>query len=205
MPVFNKSVDVAQATERTPGRWLCEIKPQVTIPNKPARPGVEVGRTKDGKSEQWNCALVVTDPTPGAPAGALIFERLTWDGGKAESRIYALLKAVGHPVDEWKRSTTAVNIAPDMLIGRPFVFDAELKSDGYLQGHTFVPFHHATMSGRGPHPEWIAKDKPGNGSGGNGSAPPAPAVNKPCAALGCGKLPSEHPTPTCPAWQELPF
>lgn len=153
MPKFNAKVATASSGERTPGRWLAEIKPSFTLKSG-AKSGVEVGTSKNGAHEQWKIGLTIVDEHPEAPTGTTILDRLTWDAGAAESRIYALLRAMGHPIDEWRKETDpakAREIKPDDLYNRPIVIDCVPNEQGFLGLRGFAPFY-AASSARGPAP-----------------------------------------------------
>jgi hypothetical protein len=196
MPQIKSHVETAASFEKTPGRWLCEIRPTVTSRDgQKTLAGVEIKTNKNGH-EMWRVIAIVIDEHPEAPHGAWIFENLSWDEGKAETRIYGLLKCLGHPVDEWKR--TGHNCTPADLFHRSFVFDVDLETDQNgntnLRGRGFLPFAPATAK-RGPHPS----------KGTNGGAAPAgsPSTATGTSSTGAASLPPREPAP--PTTGKLPF
>lgn len=127
MPAFNQKVKEAGSAP-IPGTWRCKIEKSYQRGQDKVVPGVEVGRTKDNKHELWKCIAVVDDPTPGAPNGVQFFTQLTWDGAAGEGRIYKLLRVMGHPVDEWYKATTPVNVTPEMLHDRYFKHKSKIRT-----------------------------------------------------------------------------
>ena len=166
MPKFNPAVETSAPSEKTPGKWLVQIDRTVTLPKAGVKPGVDVKRTKNNLHELWGIAMTVIDDHPAAPRGSVIFDNLTWDNDKGQSRIYALLKAMGYPVDDWKRITDPTKfpeITPEMLFGKPFVYSSDLDENGYLTANGFNPFL-SKEAARGP------KTTPSKGRGGANGA-----------------------------------
>ena len=176
MPKFNSTIDAASSSAKTPGHWRCVIHPVVTQGDGKTRHGVETTDTRTGKprrstkgAEQWGLLFVVDDDHPDAPSGAWVFDSLTFDGMKAEARAYALLKAMGHPVDAWKRASNPPDITPELLHGRPVVIALVVKENETtgklnLEPDGYMPFSRAD-AWRGP-----TGRKPSSGSGGAGAA-----------------------------------
>jgi hypothetical protein len=143
----------------------------------------------------WNAAAVVTDTHPEAPRGATILGlHLLWEG-KGRASTYALLKAMGHPVDAWQRETDPAklpDITPAFFYKRPFVLDCAVNDKGYLEPNGFMPYYAANAK-RGP--------APANASAGG-------AKGKPAGANGAGAhahayTPAAHANPD--AESSLPF
>lgn len=188
MPKFDPSGEVATSFDKTPGRWIVEITRSVTVGNGTApRPGIETldqhGQPRRSKSgnEMWSAAATVVDDHPEAPRGALILGiNLLW-GGKGRAATYALLAAMGHPVDAWKRETDPAKlpeITPEFFYGRRFVLDCATSDRGYLEPAGFMPFY-PVASKRGPAPAGGAPSRPPKGTpmqGHGGHGAPASAA-----------------------------
>jgi hypothetical protein len=102
----------------------------------------------------WSAAAEVIDDGADAPRGAKILGiNLLW-GGKGRAATYALLKALGHPVEAWTRETDAAkipDITPDFFYDRPFVLDCAINDKGYLEPNGYAPYFPKNAR-RGPAP-----------------------------------------------------
>lgn len=211
MPKLNPNVDAAKGFDAIPGTWLSMIPQFVTLGGKEGKtkPGLEVGSCKVAKTgaqaEMWKViAQVQEDPEhPEAPVGQIAYENLVWDGGAGESRIYALLKAQGHPIEAWKKSTTPIDITPELIFNRPFAFKLKVRNyekDGEaregLEADGFMPFFPPTHP-RGPAP--AASAAPKKDGGGAGATSFGFGANAPPAAGG-GAPPAAKPGTTKKLW-----
>lgn len=168
MPKFNANIREAEDFKITPGIWLVKV-PKVAKLGETSKPGIEIGATAK-KHEMWKCIVEVIDKSKDAPTGVHFYENLVWDGEKGESRIIALLRHLGHPVDEWKKNPGNVDITPDMIYERPFVMrtktryyerqdkDKSWKWGKALEADGFQPFASVTGADGKPTPTGAVPD-----------------------------------------------
>lgn len=231
MAKFNKEVESSSNIDRVPGRWLVEIPAEIQVKKDDApRPGIETIDPKTGQPrvskatgiEMWSAAAVVTDTLAGAPTGAKILGiNLLW-GGKGEAATHNLLRALGHPIDAWKKETdpkklTAAIAAaagmkvapgkeaepeflPEHFYGRPFVLDCAINDKGYLEPAGFNPYYPPTAR-RGPAPEGTghAAAKGGGAGAGGAGAHAGPGSN------GSRRTPASAASAHGDAEESLPF
>lgn len=210
MPRFDPTAEVATSFEKTPGRWLVKIPRQVQVKKDgPLQPGINTIDNRTGTPrrsttghEMWDAVALVIDDHAEAPHDAKILGiHLTW-GGKALSSAYALLKALGHPIEAWKRETDPAKvpeITPELFYDRPFVLDTELDDRGYLAPKGFMPYFPKDAR-RGPAPAGGSGSggrANGGGGGGGGSKPAGGAANPGLAAghPSAGGNPDSEPLP----------
>lgn len=211
MPVFKKDLKEAQDFNIVPGNWLVKV-PKFVKMGETSKPGIEIGASAK-KHEMWKCLLEVVDDSLDAPKGTHFYDNLTWDGDKGEGRILALLRHLGHPVDEWRKSPTPVDINPDHLYERPFVmrlrvryYENENKTTKAmewrktLEGDGFMPYQPASAPRGKLADTTAAPTAPPQKKGAKGAAPAggdasfgfganaggAPASGKPDDAFGWG-------------------